>query len=156
MDINAVVITKKTKPSCQNTERYLVTFVSYFTSQYCSQSPQLWAQDQEPPKHSRPHCASYAERLMVFGDISSTHRKGVKKNRIYRHKITCMSDRGLRADLTSVAGLRGSPGPPPAMSVVLHVFGIRTVVKRSVLHCTFHYSTENWDLLFWRSNKSHE
>ena len=34
-----------------------------------------------------------------------------------------MSERGLRADLTSVVCLRGNPGPPPAMSVVLHVYG---------------------------------
>ena len=69
-----------------------------------------------------------------------------------------MSERGLRADLTSVAGLRGNPGPPPAMSVVLHVFEITTVVKKSVLHCIvcrFHYSTDNCDLIFWRSGKNH-
>ena len=50
-----------------------------------------------------------------------------------KHKHTCMSERGLSADLTSVAGLRGNPGPPPAMSVVLHVFKIRTVRKVNVI-----------------------
>ena len=52
-----------------------------------------------------------------------------------------MSERGLSADLTSVAGLRGNPGPPPAMSVVLHVLQIRTVVKKSVLYCNIADST---------------
>ena len=47
-----------------------------------------------------------------------------------------MSERGLSADLASVVGLRGKPGPPPAMSVVLHVFKIKTKVNRWFSLCS--------------------